>query len=63
MAVRAALVEVIGVGLVRLGDQRFIGTCTAFDVIMGIMIGSLLSRAITTAEAALPSSPRPWCSS
>ena len=50
MAARAVVVYVIGVALVRVGEKRFIGKFSAFDVIMGIMIGSILSRAITTAE-------------
>jgi uncharacterized membrane protein YcaP (DUF421 family) len=49
MALRALIVYVWGVVLVRLGEKRFIGKFTAFDVIMGIMLGSILSRAITTA--------------
>ncbi len=54
MSLRAALVYVIGVAMVRLGDQRFIGKFSAFDVIMAIMIGSVLSRAITNPEAFFP---------
>lgn len=54
MSLRAALVYVIGVAMVRLGDQRFIGKYSAFDVIMAIMIGSVLSRAITSPEDFFP---------
>ncbi|SDR70415.1 Protein of unknown function [Halopseudomonas xinjiangensis] len=54
MSLRAALVYVIGVAMVRLGDQRFIGKYSAFDVIMAIMIGSVLSRAITNPEDFFP---------
>lgn len=50
MALRAVLVYIAGLVLVRLGEKRFIGKFSAFDVIMGIMLGSILSRAITTAE-------------
>ncbi len=35
------------VAVVRLGKKRFMGQATAFDVILGIMLGSLASRAIT----------------
>lgn len=54
MALRAVLVYVIGIALVRLGEKRFIGKFAAFDVIVGIMIGSILSRAITTAPDFFP---------
>lgn len=47
MAVRALLVYPIGILFIRVGEKRFIGKFSAFDVIMGIMIGSILSRAIT----------------
>lgn len=50
MALRALVVYVVGLLLVRLGQKRFIGRLSAFDVIMGIMIGSILSRAITRAD-------------
>jgi uncharacterized membrane protein YcaP (DUF421 family) len=47
MAVRALLVYVLVVIIVRLGKKRFLGRATAFDVIIGIMLGSIAGRAIT----------------
>ena len=47
MALRAAIVYVVTVALVRLGKKRFMGSATAFDVILGIMLGSMVSRAVT----------------
>jgi uncharacterized membrane protein YcaP (DUF421 family) len=47
MALRAAVVYVVTVVIVRLGKKRFMGRATAFDVILGIMLGSVVSRAIT----------------
>lgn len=47
MAARAVLAYPVGIAFVRLGEKRFIGKITAFDVIMGIVIGSILARAIT----------------
>lgn len=44
---RAALVYVAVLLLVRLGKKRFLGRGTAFDVIVGIIIGSIAGRAIT----------------
>lgn len=55
MMVRAAVVYPVGIAFVRLAEKRFIGKFTAFDVIMGILIGSILSRAITNSSAFLPS--------
>jgi hypothetical protein len=47
MALRAVVVYVVTVIIVRLGKKRFMGQGTAFDVILGIMLGSIVSRAIT----------------
>ena len=44
MALRAVVVYVVGLALVRLGEKRFIGKFSAFDVIMGIMIAALAYR-------------------
>lgn len=47
MALRALLVYVVSVTLVRLGNRRFLGKSTAFDFILAIILGSVISRAIT----------------
>ncbi|MEV0428829.1 YetF domain-containing protein [Micromonospora sp. NPDC050495] len=47
MAVRAVLTFVVAVIIVRLGHKRLFGKGTAFDLVVAIMIGSVLSRAIT----------------
>ena len=47
MALRAVVVYVVTVLMVRLGKKRFMGQSTAFDVILGIMLGSIVSRAVT----------------
>lgn len=47
-AARALLVYVAALLLVRLGEKRFLGKNTAFDVILGFMLGSVLSRGITS---------------
>ena len=51
MALRAVLVYGAALVLVRLGEKRFIGKNTAFDVILGFILGSVLSRAITSTDA------------
>ena len=47
MALRAVIVYAVTLAMVRLGKKRFMGKATAFDVILGIMLGSIVSRAIT----------------
>ena len=47
MALRAVAVYAAALAMVRLGKKRFMGRATAFDVILGIMLGSVVSRAIT----------------
>lgn len=54
MMLRAVLVYPVAVGMVRLSEKRFIGKFSAFDVILGIMIGSILSRAVTGNSPFLP---------
>jgi uncharacterized membrane protein YcaP (DUF421 family) len=47
IAARAAVVYLIGLVIVRIGKSRLIGRVTALDVIVGFILGSLLSRGIT----------------
>jgi uncharacterized membrane protein YcaP (DUF421 family) len=44
---RAAVVFLAGLAIVRMGKSRLIGRVTALDVLLGFMLGSLLSRGIT----------------
>lgn len=46
VAARAFLIYATAIILVRAGESRFMGKNTAFDVILGIILGSVLSRAI-----------------
>jgi uncharacterized membrane protein YcaP (DUF421 family) len=55
MGARAGVVYVAGIALVRMGAKRFIGKFAAFDVIIGIMLGSILSGAITGSTPFIPS--------
>lgn len=55
MVLRALLVYMVMVMLVRVGKKRFMGAATAFDVILGIMIGSVASRAVTGNAPFVPS--------
>jgi uncharacterized membrane protein YcaP (DUF421 family) len=46
VALRAAAIYVFGLAAVRLADKRLLGKNTAFDVVVGVVLGSVLSRAI-----------------
>lgn len=54
MALRTLIVYPVALAFVRIGDKRFLGKSTAFDVVVGIMFGSVMSRAITTSSEFLP---------
>jgi uncharacterized membrane protein YcaP (DUF421 family) len=47
IAARAVLVYVVGLTLVRIGKSRLISRASPIDVILGFILGSLLSRGIT----------------
>jgi uncharacterized membrane protein YcaP (DUF421 family) len=47
MVLRAGLVFVASIVMLKIGDKRFMGKSTAFDVFLGIVFGSTVSRAIT----------------
>lgn len=52
MGLRAAIIYVAALGMVRVvGDRRFIGKFAAIDVILSIIFGSTLSRAINGSSA------------
>ena len=54
MALRAAIVYVAALAMVRVGGKRFLGQPTAFDAVLGIIFGSVVSRAITGNAPFLP---------
>jgi uncharacterized membrane protein YcaP (DUF421 family) len=47
MALRAVVVFVLSIAMLKVGDKRFMGKSTALDVMLGIVFGSTVSRAIT----------------
>jgi uncharacterized membrane protein YcaP (DUF421 family) len=47
MGLRGLIVYILAILLVKLGDKRFMGKNTAFDMILAIILGSVLSRAVT----------------
>ncbi len=46
MAMRAAFIYISSLIIIRFGNKRFLGKNTAFDFVIGIIIGSVFSRAI-----------------
>ena len=46
IALRAILVFLVWLAIVRLADRRLLGKYSAFDVVLAVMLGSVLSRAI-----------------
>lgn len=54
MGMRAVVVFAFALVIVRLGKKRFISENTAFDVLLGVMLGSIISRAITGQSPFVP---------
>ena len=50
VAVRTIAVYAFALAAVRLGSKRFLSKASAFDVVVGIMLGSIMSRAISSPE-------------
>ncbi len=53
MALRAVLTFVVTVASIRVGHKRMFGKTTAFDLVVAIMVGSVMSRAITNTSGLL----------
>lgn len=54
MVSRAVTVYVLALVMVRVGNKRFLGKNTAFDVILAIVFGSVISRAINGSAPFFP---------
>ena len=46
IALRAILVFLVWLAIVRMADRRLLGKYSAFDVVLAVMLGTVLSRAI-----------------
>jgi len=55
MALRALVTYPLALAMIRLGDKRFLGEIAAFDFLLAIIIGSILSRAIAATAPYWPS--------
>lgn len=54
MAVRGAIVFLYSVTLVRLGGARIFGRNTSLDIVLAVLLGSSLSRALTANAPFVP---------
>jgi uncharacterized membrane protein YcaP (DUF421 family) len=54
VSIRAALMFVVTLALVRLANKRFLGRYAAFDAVLAIILGSVISRAINGSARVLP---------
>ena len=54
MVLRAIIIYISALVMVRIGEKRFLGKNTAFDLILGIILGSVVSRAINGSAEFFP---------
>lgn len=54
MALRTIVIYAFTLAIIRLGSKRFLGKSSALDVIVGIMLGSVMSRAINGSAPFFP---------
>jgi uncharacterized membrane protein YcaP (DUF421 family) len=54
MTLRTILIYVYSLAIIRIGSKRFLSQGSAFDVIVGIMLGSVMSRAINGSAPFFP---------
>lgn len=54
MALRAVVVYIAAIAMIRLSGKRLLGRASAFDVVLAIIIGSVVSRAITGSSPFFP---------
>jgi len=50
MMLRTIIVYGVALLMIRLGKRRFLGGYSAFDILMGFVVGSIMSRTITGRE-------------
>lgn len=55
VSLRSMLVYLFSIVIVRVGKKRFFAKATAFDIVLGVMLGSVLSRGINGSAALWPS--------
>lgn len=54
MALRTIVVYVFTLAIIRVGSTRFLGKASALDIVVGIMLGSIMSRGINGSAPLVP---------
>lgn len=54
VVLRALVIYLAGLLILRFGQHRFLGKNTAFDIVLGFILGSMLSRAVNGSAALGP---------
>lgn len=54
VSLRAVIVFLVALAIIRLGDRRFLSQKTAFDAVLGFILASMLARAVNGTAAFLP---------
>ena len=54
VSLRAFVIYLGGLAILRIGENRFLGKFTAFDIILGFVLGGILSRAINGSGSLFP---------
>lgn len=54
MSLRAIIVFVVAIIMVRVGSKRFLGKMSAFDAVLGFILASMLARAVNGTSAFFP---------
>jgi uncharacterized membrane protein YcaP (DUF421 family) len=54
VSLRAFIIYLGGLAILRIGENRFLGKFTAFDIILGFILGGILSRAINGSGPLFP---------
>ena len=49
LILRTIVIYIVGLLIIRVGKRRFMGGFTTFDILLGFVVGSVMSRAITGA--------------
>ena len=47
LILRTIVIYIVALAIIRVGKRRFMGSYTTFDILLGFIVGSILSRAIT----------------
>lgn len=54
VSARAVVIYLVGLLILRVGENRFLGRHTSFDIILAFLLGALLSRSVNGSSPFLP---------